>query len=113
MAGMRPIPWIFDLAQHSALLPGLWMPQVLEADMSTTNITRTDEAIADRVMVSLWEDPFLDPTGMRVSVADGVVTLTGNNLDPDQVLRATSLLADLICVRDVVDGTIVRFSQAA
>ncbi|WIJ26967.1 BON domain-containing protein [Devosia sp. RR2S18] len=71
-----------------------------------------DKEIERLAKASLWLYPFIDPSGMKIEVRDAVVTITGCDLNPDDVQRATALLADFTCVRQVRDCT-WRSGQAA
>lgn len=74
---------------------------------------RTADNIADRAMEALWQDPFLDPTGLDLLVEDGVVTLLGADIAPANLAGAMALIEALPSVEAVIDATEQRLRKAA
>ena len=71
---------------------------------------RPDELIYDDVNERLTLDPFLDATGVRVSVCDGVVTLEGAVRGRESRLRA-ELLADGVAGVKIVHNELRYWGQ--
>lgn len=74
---------------------------------------RTADNIADRAIAALWQDPFLDPQGIELTVEDGVVTLLGTDITSAAVARAVDILDDLLGIEAVIDGTAQPIRRAA
>ena len=74
---------------------------------------RTADNIADRATAALWQDPFLDPQGLELTVEAGVVTLLGVDIDPFMIARAAQIIGDLPGVEAVVDRTEQPLRRAA
>lgn len=72
------------------------------------NYKRRDEDIYEDVCEALWLAPVIDASQMEVSVADGVVTLTGEVITRS-ARRVTENIVDTITgVRDVINDLRIK-----
>ncbi len=62
---------------------------------------RTDDQIQAVIEVALTDDPWLDASGVQVSVQQGIVTLNGTVLSREAKRRAEALADRVGGVRDV------------
>jgi HSP20 family molecular chaperone IbpA len=63
--------------------------------------TITDDNIAQRALEALWSHPFLVPTGIDITVDNGVLTVSGEVASLTEMETTLDVLEDLYCTGEV------------
>jgi hypothetical protein len=101
-------PEVAPFGSSFAVGPASWRVEPSYAGRAPRNSRRSDDRIREDVCEALTEDAFVDASDVEVSVADGVVTLSGAVATRDQKRDAEEISERCRGVRDVRNAIRVR-----